>query len=291
MTYFQIILLITCLCFGVTCNIAVASPLIGQQTQEITGFNQKQQDIINDLKSANIIYLGENHDSIADHQAQLQIIEALAQNNPQIAIGLEMFQRPYQQYLDQYLAGTISETELREKTEYDERWGFDWEFYAPILRFAKNNGLRLIALNTSTEISRQVATDGLDSLSPEQRLLIPPISAIDTTNQGYRQLLGEIYQQHLHGQQGNSNDFERFFTVQVLWDETMAETIAKFHQNQPHYQIIVLAGKGHIIYDYGIPSRVARRISNPNLIQYSLLLGDSQDFANPENIEAADYNW
>src|SRR4028118_1600443 len=67
---------------------------------------------------------------------------------------------------------------------------------------------------------------------------------------------------HPQSGQGNSTSFERFFTAQVLWDETMADKIAQFLKANPNYQVVVLAGTGHIIYGYGIPSRVARRLGS-----------------------------
>lgn len=76
------------------------------------------------LAKTNIIYLGETHDSEKDHQNQLKIIQELHQRNPKIAIAMEMFQRPYQKFIDQYLAGQISEEELVKKAEYEKRWGF-----------------------------------------------------------------------------------------------------------------------------------------------------------------------
>ncbi|MBA2749922.1 MAG: ChaN family lipoprotein, partial [Tatlockia sp.] len=56
-------------------------------------------------------------------------------------------------------------------------------------------------------------------------------------------------------------------------DETMAEGIAKFIQANPGYQVVVLVGQGHIVYNYGIPSRVARRLHLP-LIERSVLLSN-----------------
>ena len=65
----------------------------------------KKAEITAVLSDANVIYLGEQHDRHSDRQKQLEIIQALYRRNPQLAIGLEMFQRPYQQYLDAYIAG------------------------------------------------------------------------------------------------------------------------------------------------------------------------------------------
>ncbi len=224
------------------------------------------------LAKANVVYLGETHDSLEDHQNQLKIIRELYQGNPKIAIALEMFQRPYQGVINQYLAGKISEQELVAQSEYEKRWGFPWQYYAPILRFAQDKQLSVLALNTPSDITRKVAREGLNSLTPSQRAQIPPLSAIRTDNEQYRQLALAAFQHHQAAGHGNSADASRFFEAQVLWDETMAESIAKFIRANPDYQVVVLAGQGHIIYGYGIPSRVARRLQDKQVIQRSVLL-------------------
>ncbi len=250
--------------------------------------------ILQALFSANVVYLAETHDSQADHAAQLEIIKKLYGNNQKIAIALEMFQLPYQSILDQYLQGNLSEAELIEQSEYNNRWGFPWEFYAPILRFAKDHQLPLLALNTPSEITRQVARQGLESLSSEQKQLIPDFSEIRTDNAEYRQLILQVYNK-MHSSHGSSDNFENFFLAQVLWDETMAEGIVNFRQTNPEYQIVVLAGKGHIVYHYGIPSRVARRmgdqIPEQKFVQHSVLLSPIPEFEWDSNTPIADFIW
>jgi len=236
-------------------------------------------DLLPHLEKANVVYLGETHDNPQHHQMQLEIIQSLHKRQPKIAIALEMFQRPYQQFLDQYIVGKITEQELLEKTEYNQRWGFPWEHYAPILRYAQANKLPVLALNTPSEITRQVAREGLASLTRQQRQFIPPATEIRTDNAEYRQLIFGAFEQHQQAGHGSSSDLENFFLAQVLWDETMAEKIAQFHQAEPSYQVIVLAGQGHIIYGYGIPSRVVRRLPK-NIIQSSVLLSPPEEKVN-----------
>jgi uncharacterized iron-regulated protein len=257
---------------------------------QITRQNIDHQNILKELVKANVVYLGETHDSPNDHKAQLEILQELYQQNRKVAVAMEMFQRPYQDILDQYLAGKITEAQLVEQTEYEQRWGFAWEHYAPILRFAKLHQLPILALNTPTEVTRQVARNGLESLTPEERKYIPPLAEIRTDNVDYRKMALASYEQHSQAGKGNSASFERFFTALVLWDETMADKVAQFLQVNPDYQVVVLAGKSHVIYGYGIPSRVARRFNHDQLIQRSVL------FAVPEKIssdigKAADYFW
>ncbi len=258
---------------------------------QLTSSSQSKSAIIAELKSANIIYLGEIHTSLKDHLAQLEIIELLASKNSQIVIALEMFQRPYQSIVNQYLAGKISEAQLKEQTEYEQRWGREWEDYAPIIRLAKAREFPLLALNTPTEISRKVARLGLESLTQNERRWIPPTEEICLNNQAYRQMVSQVYQQHVDRGDSKSRSFENFFTAQVLWDETMAETISQFYLFHPNHQIIVLAGRTHIIYGYGIPSRVARRLKGIPLVQRSILMGDELDREIPLKPIPADYFW
>jgi uncharacterized iron-regulated protein len=291
------------LCTPPTYAQSTSEPL-QQEQQQLT-----QQQILQELVKANVVYLGETHDSPKDHQAQLEILQALYQRNqkiatgaaaPRIAIAMEMFQRPYQDIINQYLAGKITEAQLVEQTEYNERWGFPWEYYAPLLRFAKAHQLPVLALNTPTEVTRKVARSGLESLTTDERQHIPPLSEIRTDNAEYRQIAQKAYEQHHQSGHGNSTSFERFFTAQVLWDETMAEKIAQFVKANPDYQVVVLAGQTHIVYGYGIPSRVARRLNNNQLIQRTVLLsvskdaqstGEAQDTPFNSRFAIADFIW
>lgn len=265
-----------------------SSPTYAQSISSYLQQHDTSQQVLQELAKADVVYLGETHDSLKDHQAQLEILQQLYQRHSKMAIALEMFQRPYQNILDRYIAGHLSEQELLEQSEYNQRWGFPWEYYAPILQFAKEKQLQVLALNTPTEVTRKVSREGLESLTPEQRQFIPPFREIRTDNAEYRQLLLKTFNQHR--QAGHSSaSFERFFLTQVLWDETMAERIAQFLQANSGYQVVVLAGQGHIAYGYGIPSRVARRLPD-RLLQRSVLFSPSGDVATPEK-SIADFIW
>ena len=266
---------------------AIAKPIANSQPQQ----TYTNQEILQQLLKARIVYLGETHDSIEDHQAQLAIIQEMQRQNRKIAIALEMFQRPFQGVLDQYLAGKITEKQLIEQTEYSQRWRFPWEYYAPIVRFAALNQLRLLALNTPSEVTRKVATQGLESLTADEKEHIPPLSEIRTDNAEYRQMLLEVYQQHQKAAQGNSTAFERFLQAQVLWDETMADKIAEFVKANPDYQVVVLAGRGHIVYGYGIPSRVERRLGVGKVKMRSVLFNLPTDSPSSAEKPIADYIW
>jgi uncharacterized iron-regulated protein len=256
--------------------------------QSDTSFTTPQQGMIKQLQAAKIVYLGETHDSASDHQQQLAIIQALFKHKPQIAIGMEMFQSQMQPLLDRYLAGKITANELYEQSEFDKRWGYPWKYYLPILEFAKANRLPVIALNTPGEIARKAARKGLESLTKEELKSIPPVTEIDRSNAKYQQMILDSYQQHAGIVSIASKSFDRFYTAQLLWDETMAANTANFVKQNPNHQMIVLAGSSHIIYGYGIPDRVLRRLKQPKSIQKTVLLSLADDLQQPK---LADFIW
>jgi uncharacterized iron-regulated protein len=275
-------------CISIAPSYAQAQP---QQTivPEIHGDRRR---LLQKIGTANVIYLGETHDSLADHQAQLKIVQALHREKPRMAIAMEMFQKPYQSALNSYLNSTLSEADLLEQTQYKKRWGFDWEFYAPVVRLAKAKRIPVLALNTPTEITRKVARLGLEALSADDFQWIPPRSEIDLSSASYRKRILETYES-FHQGKGNSDGFERFFQAQVLWDETMAEAIAQYWLKYPNRQIVVLVGQGHLLFGQGIPSRVARRLKaagRKDWKQVSLLLNPSEEIKNASP-RAADFFW
>jgi uncharacterized iron-regulated protein len=246
--------------------------------------------LVPEIMRANVIYLGETHDNAKDHENQLKIIQELYKRNKKVAIAMEMFQRPFQNVINQYLAGKITEEELVKQTEY-EQWGFDYSLYAPIMRFAKENKLPVLATNTPAEITRKVSRQGLDSLTPEERKFIPPFSEIRTSPEEYRKMVLIAFEAHQSAGNGKSNSAERFFLAQVLWDETMAESIANFVKANPNDQVVVLVGQGHIVYNYGIPSRLERRLQGQQITQSSVLLSPPLDSDLPKNKQIADFIW
>ncbi len=270
----------------------------GNRTVESQVYNLRQQQnqaidvVLDQLAQADVVYLAETHDRPQDHQAQLEILRSLLHRRSKLIIGMEMFQRPYQATLDRYIAGQITEADLIQQTDYKRRWGYPWELYAPIIRFAKDNQLPIVALNTPSEVTRKVARAGLDNLTLVDRQWIPPRSAILAKPEAYRQRIRQIYDE-IHQGKGTSSDFERFFLAQIVWDETMAERVATTLQKQPNSLVVVLAGQGHVMYGDGIPSRVTRRMATIRKAspfkQITVLLNPTDDLKLEPAI--ADYFW
>ena len=247
--------------------------------------SDRLQSLTRSLTRSQVIYLGETHDSERDHQIQLEIIQALQSQNPKLILAMEMFQRPYQSVIDRYLRGELSEAELVDRTEYLKRWGFPWELYAPILRFSQSKNVPVVALNTPTEVTRKVSRKGLESLTLADRRFVPAMSEVQVGPAGYRDRIQQIYTE-MHQGKGNSDGLTRFFQAQVLWDETMADRIARAVREYPEHQIVVLVGQGHLMYGDGIPDRVMRRLNKerPAFSQVTLLLNPDPSFSLTDSV-------
>jgi len=222
-------------------------------------------EVIRQVADKKIIYVGETHDQYSHHLVQLEIIQALHSMGKKLAIGMEMFQRPFQKALDDYLNGRIGEKTFLKRSEYFERWKFDYNLYRPILQFARAEKIPVAALNVRREIAEKVGRTGLDSLSEEEKRGIP--LRMDFSDRAYWKKLEKIFRQHPSF--GNMN-FDFFLQAQILWDEIMADSIDRLLKEKPDYQMVVLAGRGHLAYGSGIPNRAARR----NGFAYAIILND-----------------
>ncbi len=222
-------------------------------------------DVIKAVSDKKIVYVGEFHDRFSHHNVQLQIIRGLYEKNKKIVIGMEMFQRPFQNVLDDYIAEKIDEREFLKNSEYFNRWGFDYNLYKPILDFAKHEKLPVIALNIEREIIDKVSKGGLDSLSKEEKEKIP--LQMDFSDDDYKERLKSVFKMH---DRSDEKKFDFFYQSQLLWDETMAMSVDEFMKNNPDYQMVVIAGSGHLQHGSGIPKRVFRR----NGYDYSIILND-----------------
>ena len=208
---------------------------------------------------AGILYIGETHANKASHEVQLKALKACYEKfQGNIAIGMEMFTRPYQPFLDRWIAGEIDENKFMEDTQWDTEWGYDYALYKDILDFAREKKIPVVALNAPKAVVKMVSKKGLKDLSEEEKNLLPEIDTSDFFHRVYMEgIIGK------HVDQGA--DLERYNEVQSLWEEYMAQTIVDYLSSWEGKgkKLLVFAGNGHIIYDFGIPKRVFRRNALP----------------------------
>ncbi|MFA5529857.1 MAG: ChaN family lipoprotein [Thiohalomonadaceae bacterium] len=229
------------------------------------------EQILPQLVDKRVVFVGENHDQYSHHLVQLAIIRALHREHGDIALGVEFFQQPFQAHLDAFVAGEIDEATMLRRTEYMERWSYDYRLYQPILQYAREHRIPLVALNMPKELTARVAEHGIAALSEEERTQLPEI---DRGSAPYRERLRALYEAHPVRKGGS---FENFLEVQLLWDEGMAARAAGYLQEHPGRRMVVLAGAGHLAYRDGIPRRLERRMP----LSSAVVLSGAQETLSP----------
>lgn len=225
-----------------------------------TGQALSTLDLNQRVEKAQVVYVGEDHTSANHHFAQFEIIRIAAQFG-EVAIGLEMIQIPFQAALDTFLA-TKDEAQFLKDSEWEKRWGFDFRLYRPILRWAAEHQHSLVALNAPRELTKAVAREGVENLDSD---LADTLPELDLSNIRHKTRIRLVWQQH--GAHHSPRTFDNFYSAQVLWDESMAESVHRYlTQKGVASRMVVLAGAGHVRYREGIPNRVRRRGLSNDLI-------------------------
>lgn len=208
------------------------------------------------LLEADLICIGENHDSELCHRVQLQIIKAIHASDTRLGVGMEMFQRPYQEPLDKFVRNEMSEEEMLKATEYKSRWGFHWSLYQPIADFCRRNAVPLAALNVPRELTTKISKAGYAGLNDEDKKSLGPV---DFQVKAHRNHWYERLAQ-MHGKAKVSDEQkEKSYQVMTTWDEFMGASAAAFQESRRLRRMIVLAGSGHIDLGFGIPQRAIQR--------------------------------
>ena len=234
-------------------------------------------EVLTQLDDARVILVGEKHNRYDHHLVQLEILKYLHQQNPDLVVGVEWFQQPFQQHLEDFISGDISEREMLNLTEYFDRWSYNYRLYQPILHYTREHKIPIIALNASRELIGALNESGFDDLPAELKVQLP--DSYDWTDKDYEKRLREVFDQHPE----YGGEFEDFLRSQLTWDESMADRAARYLQQNPESRMLILAGSGHIMFGSGIPNRIKRRIDVKSI---SILV--SEDFL-PVSSDIADY--
>jgi uncharacterized iron-regulated protein len=211
--------------------------------------------MLDDLADERVVYVGEIHDRYDHHLNQLAVVRGLHERGVPVAIGVEWFQNPYQPVLDEWSAGRISDREMLRRTEYFERWRFDYRLYRDVLDYARAEGIPVIALNAPAELVSAVSAKGIEGLPADQRALLPAV--IPPADPAYERRLRAAFEHHADLPEER---FKRFMEVQSVWDEVMAGEAAEYLAANPDRNLVVLAGAAHVLHGAAIPGRVARRL-------------------------------
>jgi uncharacterized iron-regulated protein len=237
-----------------------------------TGVLVEKEALMAYLDGMKVIYVGETHDNINAHRMQLEILKALHQRNPgNIAVGMEMLKRPSQDAADQWTAGTLEE-KAWVKT-WIEDWSNDFPYYKDILYYLRDHRIPLIALRASDRWSEMVK--GRAEVQGDAAEADEPLPSMDLEDAYHRAQIEAVFQAHPMG----GNSFDDFYQVQVLWDESMAQSIYDYLTGDAgkDKKMVIFAGAQHVEHGFGIPRRLFRRLPAPYAIVVPITLTGTQE--------------
>lgn len=216
--------------------------------------------LISQLQATNVIFIGEFHGSHGSHLLQAKIQAGLFKQNPQQVLTLEQFNRDQQAQLNQYLDDEIGETYLVNETP---AWSNYQASYRPLVEFAKQAFLPVIAANAPADIVRCVGRHGEEytqKLDAEATTLIAthPFTEISGYREQFDSWLETVGKPH-----GKNHDNR--YAAQLLRDNTMAESIAEVIQSYPQHQIVHLNGAFHSNQHSGTVQALQQRLPTLNI--------------------------
>jgi uncharacterized iron-regulated protein len=247
------------------------------------------------LASADVIYLGEEHRNRSHVDAALKILHALVLNGRRPAVAMEMFGWDGQEALDRYLSSSPPPRDrFLQESRWEEGWGGPFEDYEPLVNFAREHRLPLLALNPPRPLVRLVATQGLWHAKKDERMA--QWGMRDETladDAAYRSVvLDQLRRCHA---ELTDDAYRRMYDASLFRDEGMAKIIAE--QVRRAGPVLAYMGGGHIQYRLPVPNRVARRLGAARSVSETTIYLAAYEPNRPEAIRQllqdaiADYVW
>lgn len=253
-----------------------------QKTEAYRVFNSKGKSVsadkmLKELKSADIILIGEFHNNPVSHWFEYEISYYLSKHS-KVILGAEMFEADNQADLTKYVQGKIDKPEFDSLVRLWPNYETD---YSPLVLLAKKEKLDFIATNIPRRYAKLVHEEGfeaLETLSPEEKAWIAPLPVAYDPDLGcYKKMAGMMM--------GHSS--ANLPKAQAIKDATMAHFILKNYKNG--HIFIHYNGSFHSDYYEGILWYLKRE--RPDL-KYVTITTVSQNYVNKlydDNIGIADY--
>ncbi|HEU5402567.1 MAG TPA: ChaN family lipoprotein, partial [Terriglobales bacterium] len=98
------------------------------------------QQLAEEFERADILLVGDYHALPKCQQFAAELVENLRAAGHEVVLGLEMIFARDQRIVNEWREGRLSDEELRQRTKYDQEWGYDWEPTHELLTRAKGAG-------------------------------------------------------------------------------------------------------------------------------------------------------
>ncbi|MBF6058851.1 ChaN family lipoprotein [Thiomicrorhabdus heinhorstiae] len=231
-------------------------------------------DLGRQLRDYDVIFFGEFHGNQASHLLEAQLLAKLYSQNPEIIVSMEMFERQQQAILNRYLDGEIGETYLVNEAPTWPNYKAD---YRPLVEFAKQNLLKVVAANAPGETVRCVGRYGLDYLDHLNETQKQQVAEDDQYRfPQYKQRYFE-FMDKMRKLPEQRKEFS--YQAQLLRDRTMAESIDKaLRASETGTQLIHFNGSFHSEDRLGTVAALQARRPDLKIAVITPLRGENNPF-------------
>ncbi|MEY4675479.1 MAG: hypothetical protein RL148_3263 [Planctomycetota bacterium] len=216
------------------------------------------------LATADVVVLGELHGNSSVHALHLEIVKELHALRPGMAVAMEMFERDVQLDLSRYFVGDIDEETFLARSRPWPHYKTD---YRPLVEYARENAIPVLAANAPRSLAMEVARKGLAAVAGNELVA----EQVSWPKDGYWDaFVAEMSGGASHGAHGKPSDemLERFYQSQCLKDDTMAETVVRLKEETvgeyPPRLVVLVCGRFHSDRGFGAVARIRSR--NPSLV-------------------------
>lgn len=266
-------------------------------TDAATGSVLTPPELAARLDGVKLLFVGESHTDMEFHKVQLRVIQELHARGRQVLVGLEMYPATTaeQQWLERWSSDkSLGEQAFLDESHWYRSWGYHWNYYREIFRFARENGIRMFGVNVPRDVVQTARTKGFEALTPEQRALLP--ERVDTEDTEHQRLFRAFFgsSDSLHGNMPDAM-FQGMFRAQCTWDAAMgwnALSALKKHGGEKAI-MVVLVGSGHVAYGKGAERQARLWFSGRTASVIPVPIRDEEHEPLVEKVQAsyADFVW
>ena len=273
------------------CDPHIQLPSDLSENMMITGASGTEQidfySFVERLTAADVVFIGEIHDDSLTHVLELALLEAIHRKNKDIAVAMEMFERDVQGQMDGYLAGDIEEEEFLTSSR---PWNNYSMAYRPLVEFAKEHGLPVIAMNVPRRYARMVAMMGEDALADvpedERAWMASELKVLDDK---YKERFLGVMGKNRSGPMGRMNP-ENMYLAHCLKDDTMAESIHTFLETHPGMTMVSYQGDFHSAFRLGIVQKLSLLNDDVESLVVSVIPVENVETVRPDQfVNQGDY--
>jgi uncharacterized iron-regulated protein len=250
-------------------------PLVGQIWSGEVQF--ERQEALARMARADVVLLGESHGNAEHHALQLQILQELLARGRRPALAFEIFDLQDQEIINrQRLDGVADADVLAEAVGLTGR-GWVWAEYRPLVQFALDQALPIVATNLSRRGAMAVAMEGLESLPGEDRARLGLDTPLpEDSRQRLEQRIVDAHCGHLPASRAGG-----MIDAQRARDAYMADRIAA-HEGP----VVLITGAAHARLDYGVPWYLERRVPDRQVLSLMFVEVDPEREAAGQYVNA-----